>query len=67
MKSLQLDKIQNHVENIWKNRNELISSNVKVTVKAVIKEIIELLDCGKIRVAEKLSNGQWIIHIWIKQ
>ncbi|QKX01225.1 2,3,4,5-tetrahydropyridine-2,6-dicarboxylate N-succinyltransferase [Wolbachia endosymbiont of Dipetalonema caudispina] len=67
MKSLQLDKIQNHVENIWKNRNELINRNVKVTAKVVIKEIIELLDCGKIRVAEKLSNGQWIIHIWIKQ
>ncbi len=67
MENLQLDKMQNDVENIWRNRNELINCNVKITARALIEEIVNLLDCGKIRVAEKLSNGKWVIHMWIKQ
>ncbi|QKX02108.1 2,3,4,5-tetrahydropyridine-2,6-dicarboxylate N-succinyltransferase [Wolbachia endosymbiont of Dirofilaria (Dirofilaria) immitis] len=67
MESLQLDKIQNDVENIWRNRNQLINCSVKVTAKAPIKEVVRLLECGKVRVAEKLSNGEWVVHIWIKQ
>ncbi|CCF77928.1 2345-tetrahydropyridine-2-carboxylate N-succinyltransferase [Wolbachia endosymbiont of Onchocerca ochengi] len=67
MENLQLDKMQNDVENIWRNRNELIDCNVKITARALVEEIVNLLDCGKIRVAEKLSNGKWVVHMWVKQ
>lgn len=33
----------------------------------IIREVIKLLDSGKIRVAEKLSGGKWVVHTWIKQ
>ncbi len=58
MENLQLDKMQNDVENIWRNRNELIDCNVKITARALVEEIVNLLDCGKIRVAEKLRHTQ---------
>ncbi|MGL9682171.1 MAG: 2,3,4,5-tetrahydropyridine-2,6-dicarboxylate N-succinyltransferase [Wolbachia sp.] len=67
MEYLQLEKIQSDVEDIWKNRHELGNSNVKKTAKVVIREVIKLLDSGKIRVAEKLLGGKWAVHAWIKQ
>lgn len=33
--------------------------------KALVEEIIQLLDCGKLRVAEKINNV-WVTHAWIK-
>ncbi len=59
MEKLQLDKMQNDIENIWKNRNELINYNVKITARALIEEIVNLLSCGK--------NGKWVVPMWIKQ
>ncbi|MDG7056838.1 MAG: 2,3,4,5-tetrahydropyridine-2,6-dicarboxylate N-succinyltransferase [Wolbachia endosymbiont of Penenirmus auritus] len=67
MEYLQLEKIQNDVENIWKNRHELGDRSVKKAAKVIIREVIELLDSGRIRVAEKLSGGKWVVHTWIKQ
>ncbi|MDG7056108.1 MAG: 2,3,4,5-tetrahydropyridine-2,6-dicarboxylate N-succinyltransferase [Wolbachia endosymbiont of Meromenopon meropis] len=67
MKRLQLEEIQSDVERIWKNRHELSNRNIKKTAKVVIREVMNLLNRGKIRVAERLLNGKWIIHIWIKQ
>ncbi|QOD38422.1 2,3,4,5-tetrahydropyridine-2,6-dicarboxylate N-succinyltransferase [Candidatus Wolbachia massiliensis] len=67
MESLQLEKIQNDVENIWKNRNELSDRSAKRATRVIIREVVKLLDSGKIRVAEKLSDGKWVVHTWIKQ
>jgi 2,3,4,5-tetrahydropyridine-2,6-dicarboxylate N-succinyltransferase len=59
--------MKHDIENIWKNRDRLIDFNFKRTAKKVVHEVIELLDNGRIRVAEKLSNGNWIVHQWIRQ
>ncbi len=45
-------------------RNERILDE---TVKDVIKSVIEDLDTGKIRVAEKRSDGEWVVHAWMKE
>ncbi|WP_353270044.1 2,3,4,5-tetrahydropyridine-2,6-dicarboxylate N-succinyltransferase [Wolbachia endosymbiont (group A) of Myopa testacea] len=67
MEGLQLKKTQSEIENIWKNREKFNDCNLKETARIAIKEVIELLDSGKIRVAEKLSSGEWVVHNWIKQ
>ncbi|WP_341822959.1 2,3,4,5-tetrahydropyridine-2,6-dicarboxylate N-succinyltransferase [Wolbachia endosymbiont (group A) of Clivina fossor] len=67
MEGLQLKKTQSEIENIWKNREKFNNCNLKETARIAIKEVIELLDSGKIRVAEKLSSGEWVVHKWIKQ
>lgn len=67
MEYLQLEKVQSDVENIWENRHELGNRSVKKAAKVIIREVIELLDSGRIRVAEKLSGGKWVVHTWIKQ
>jgi 2,3,4,5-tetrahydropyridine-2-carboxylate N-succinyltransferase len=35
--------------------------------RAAIEQTIALLDRGEIRVAERLPNGDWFTHAWVKQ
>lgn len=52
----------NIIEEAWENR-PLIE---KQEVQAAIREVIDMLDKGRIRIAEKIDN-QWIINEWIKK
>ncbi len=62
MNTKSFEKIINEA---WENRNQVNSKSGKKIIKA-IDETIELLDEGKIRVAEK-KNNQWIVNQWIKK
>ena len=62
MDSEQLKKI---IENNWKKIDE-INTQTKGELPDAINEIINLLNKGKIRVAEKINN-EWIVNQWIKQ
>lgn len=50
------------IEQVWEDRFLL----EKDSIKSTIREIIELLDKGKIRVAEPTDNG-WKVNEWIKK
>ena len=43
------------IELAWENRDLLKSEHTRMS----IREIIEALDKGKLRVAEPLENGNW--------
>lgn len=58
--------LQNNIEAAYEQRQTLNPQNVNPAIKSAILETIDLLDQGKIRVAEKL-NGQWVTHQWVKQ
>jgi 2,3,4,5-tetrahydropyridine-2,6-dicarboxylate N-succinyltransferase len=62
MNTINLDKQKDIVEKAWDDNSLLKSENTKDT----IREIIELLDKGKVRVAEQTSNG-WKVNEWIKK
>ena len=62
MNTNSFEKIINET---WENRKQVNSKSGKKIIKA-IDETIELLDEGKIRVAEK-KNNQWIVNQWIKK
>ena len=53
------------INDAWKNRNKINSKSGKKIISAINKTI-DLLDQGKIRVAEK-KNDEWIINQWIKK
>ena len=55
--------MQTIIESAWQNR-ELLKETA--TQKA-INEVIELLDKGKLRVAEPLADGSWKVNDWIKK
>ena len=50
------------IEKAWENRTLLNDDNTKQT----IRKIIDQLDKGEVRIAEKI-NSKWIVNEWIKK
>ncbi|WP_339609565.1 2,3,4,5-tetrahydropyridine-2,6-dicarboxylate N-succinyltransferase [uncultured Planktosalinus sp.] len=57
-----MNHLRTKIENAWNDRSLLTSTG---TIDA-IREVISLLDEGKLRVAEPISNG-WQVNEWIKK
>jgi 2,3,4,5-tetrahydropyridine-2-carboxylate N-succinyltransferase len=57
-----MESLRPVIENAWNNRELLKDTK---TVKA-IRSIIDLLDTGKLRVAEPAENG-WQVNEWVKK
>ena len=62
---MNLDKFEKIINESFDNKNE-INPNSDKSIISAIKETIELIDQGTIRVAEK-KNGSWIVNQWIKK
>ena len=54
---------QHLIEKIWDDRT-LLSEGKSC---AAIKEVINLLDSGELRVAEPLGDGKWQVNEWVKK
>ena len=50
-----MEVLKTTIEHAWENRDQLKESRVQET----IKQVIDLLDKGLLRVAEPLDNGEW--------
>ncbi len=57
-----MENIRKVIDAGWENRELL---NKPYTINAV-EEVIELLDKGKLRVAQQV-DGQWIVNDWVKK
>jgi len=66
MQEASLHSIQHIIETAFDNRLQLSPQSAAPEIKQAVSHVIELLDIGKLRVAEKL-NGQWTTHQWIKK
>ena len=51
------------IEKAWADRSLLQDESVK----RVIRDVIDQLDQGLLRVAEPQSDGSWITHEWVKK
>jgi 2,3,4,5-tetrahydropyridine-2-carboxylate N-succinyltransferase len=60
---LSCRSMQTIIEAAWQNRELLKESSTQST----INEVIELLDKGKLRVAEPLADGNWKVNDWVKK
>ena len=56
---------ENIINDAWKNK-EKINENSDKSLKDAIKEVIEDLDRGRLRVAEKI-DGKWKTHQYLKK
>lgn len=57
-----MKQLQSIIENAWEDRSLLSDSKTIET----IREVIDLLDTGKLRVAEPTENG-WQVNEWVKK
>ena len=57
-----MTQIQKTIEQAWENR-ELLKDNA---VQLAIREVVELLDKGRLRIAERSEDG-WHVNEWLKK
>jgi 2,3,4,5-tetrahydropyridine-2-carboxylate N-succinyltransferase len=62
---LTLEELETEVEAAWEKRAELYEMTTGA-VRECVEEAIELLDGGKLRVAEKIG-GEWVARQWLKK
>ncbi len=60
--TLKMTELQQTIEKAWETRDLLKDAN---TIKS-IRQVIDLLDAGKLRVAEPVSDG-WQVNEWVKK
>mgnify|MGYP000052604324 CR=1 FL=1 len=58
-----MEALKNNINRAWDNR-ELLKDEA---VQNQIRSVIELLDKGKVRVAEPTTDGDWKVNDWVKK
>ncbi|MBK8325367.1 MAG: 2,3,4,5-tetrahydropyridine-2,6-dicarboxylate N-succinyltransferase [Betaproteobacteria bacterium] len=61
-----MEKLQSLIEQAFEQRAELTPKTAPAPVKDAVRDVLALLDDGKLRVAEK-AGGDWIVHQWVKK
>ena len=54
------------IEEAFDRRADITPRNVDASLKESIAQVLNMLDGGKLRVAEKI-NDEWVTHQWIKK
>ena len=62
---MNLQSFEKIINEAWNNKGQVNSKSSRKLLNAISKTI-DLLDAGKIRVAEKRSN-EWTVNQWIKK
>ncbi len=61
-----MQDLRSSIEEAFENRSELTPRNVPTHVKEAVGEVMDQLDRGKVRVAEK-QDGGWQVNEWVKK
>ena len=61
-----MEKLQPTIEAAWEARANLTPTGAPANLRAAVDAVIEALDAGRLRVAEK-RDGAWVTHQWVKK
>ncbi len=59
--------IQQIIDQAWEDRAGLSPKSVPADIRNAVAEVIEGLNNGSLRVAERQSVGQWQVNQWVKK
>ena len=59
--------LQALIDAAWEDRAKFSPADAPADVRAAVTSVIDDLNAGKLRVAERQSVGQWTVHQWIKK
>ncbi len=60
-----MERVRQIIENAWEDRNE-ISISTTGEVRGAVQQVLDALDAGEIRVAQK-DEDQWVVNDWAKK
>ena len=66
MSASEMQQLQSTIEQAWEDRARLAPGTAPAKIGEAVAQVIEALDQGRVRVAEKL-DGSWRTHQWIKK
>jgi len=58
--------LQTTLEQAWENRANLSPADANPEVREAVEYALNALDCGRLRVAEKIDE-EWVVHQWLKK
>jgi 2,3,4,5-tetrahydropyridine-2-carboxylate N-succinyltransferase len=58
---------QSIIEQAWENRADLSPNSAPGEVRSAVNTVLEGLNAGTIRVAERRSVGKWEVNQWVKK
>ena len=61
-----MSNLQSIIDEAFENRADITPRSVDTHIKEAVHEAIDLLDTGKMRVAEK-KDGDWVVNQWLKK
>jgi 2,3,4,5-tetrahydropyridine-2-carboxylate N-succinyltransferase len=61
-----MSELQSLIEQYWEDRANLKPGSAPARLGEAVKTVLDELDAGRLRVAEKI-DGQWVTHQWIKK
>lgn len=66
MNAQEKQRLSSLIDGAWEDRTSFTASSAPNDVVAAVAAVIDALDCGAIRVAER-SGNDWVTHQWIKK
>ncbi len=61
-----MELLQTAIEEAFESRAKITPRNVEAKLKESINQVLEMINTGELRIAEKI-NDQWVTHQWIKK
>jgi 2,3,4,5-tetrahydropyridine-2,6-dicarboxylate N-succinyltransferase len=61
-----MQQLEQIIDNALERRDQITPTSVDAQTRNAVEEIIQKLDTGELRVAEKI-NGNWVTHQWLKK
>ena len=61
-----MELLQTAIEEAFESRAKITPRNVEAKLKESINQVLEMINTGELRIAEKI-NGEWVTHQWIKK
>jgi 2,3,4,5-tetrahydropyridine-2-carboxylate N-succinyltransferase len=59
-------QLESTINAAWEDRAKLSPASAPADIREAVQTVLNALDAGQVRVAEKLS-GNWTVHQWIKK
>jgi 2,3,4,5-tetrahydropyridine-2-carboxylate N-succinyltransferase len=61
-----MDLLRQTIESAWERRSELSPASAGTAIRDAVATVIDALDTGRLRVAEK-NGTDWVTHQWLKK
>lgn len=61
-----MQELQTQIENAFEDRQSISPANAPAGLRDAVQQVIDALDKGTLRVAEK-SSGDWVVNEWVKK